>query len=172
MRTVRRFCRSSNLLLCVVGLAAVSYSLVVFLHLQSDATRSESDDPVHRRIFLMTDAATTSSPKLHLENLTERSSNCSDRSMIIVREGRPSSVILNETVEGEMNVSLLRMTEQVALLNSTDTRARSSALWSVPETCEEQHCAEFLSREEKCITASFSRLMWPRILLRNYTLRI
>ena len=138
MRTVRRFCCSSktNFLLCVVGLAVISFA---FFHLQSDATRSESDDPVHRRIFLMTDAATTSSPKLHLENLTERSSNSSDRSMIIVREGRPSSVILNETLEGEVN--------------STEARANSPTLWSVPETCEKQNCAEFLSREEKYYTS-------------------
>ena len=140
MRTVRRFCRSSNLLLCVVGLAVVSYSLVAFLHLQSDATRPESDHPVHHRILLTFDVATNSSPKLHLENLTARSSNSSDRPTITVREADSSSVIiLNETVQGEVN--------------STETTTHSPARWSVPETCEKQNCAEFLSREEKCYTS-------------------
>ena len=168
MGTVRWFCCSSitNLFVCVVGLAIVS-SLVAFFHLHSDSTRSESGIRVHRRILFMTIArvdrpsseiqnetvegevnsteATASSLKPHLENLTASSSNSSDRSTITAREDRPSSVIQNETVEGEVN--------------STEARAHSPTLWSVPETCKEQNCAEFLSQREMYSTAQCAKLV-------------
>ena len=126
----------SNLLLSIVGLATASFCFVAFFHLQFDPTRPENGDLVHRRILFMFDTAANSYP----ENLTS-SSRSTNRFMTIhvAREGGPSSVIQNETAEGEVN--------------STEARAHSPTLWSVPETCKEQNCAEFLSQKERLAIA-------------------
>jgi len=199
-RTTSIMGRSSttNLLLYMTGLAAVSFCFVSYFHLQSHPTRPESGDRFHWRIHdFMFDTPTNSSPKPYLENLTASSSNSSDKFMTPVTEGEnltvrssnssdklmttvtegenltaslsnssnrpvtkgenltasssnssyrfmttvaeeaPSSVTLNKTVQGK-----------VSSTQSTQARAHSPALGSVPKTCRKQNCAEFLSREE------------------------
>ena len=124
--------------------------------------QSESGDRVHRRILFIaredrpsSDSviqnetvegevnSTASSSKPHLGNLMASLSNSNDRSTITAREDRPSSVIQNETVEGKVN----------------STEAHSPTLWSVPETCKEQNCAEFLSQREMYSTAHCAKLV-------------